>query len=214
MTHQQQDSSASTTDATVNKTTPTFTWTVADILICTVLGLVSGLVFWFYNGPGYAWWESFNAITPGLAGLAVGPWLFAGPLGGLVIRKPGAAIYCELVAACLSAALGNQWAIATLYSGFAQGLGAEIVLAIFLYRKFGLPVIALSGAAAGAGAWVLEFFRGNIAKGVEYNVVYFVSLLISGAVVAGVAVYFMVQALVQTGALDKVRAGRANQQRV
>ncbi|MBN9644826.1 ECF transporter S component [Corynebacterium mendelii] len=214
MTHTQDNTASTPADSAAPSSAPTFTWTVADILICTVLGLVCGLVFWLYNGPGGAWWEAFNAITPGLAGLTVGPWLFAGPLGGLVIRKPGAAIYCEVIAACLSAALGNQWGLPTVYSGIAQGLGAEIILAVFLYKRFGLPVAVLSGAGAGVGAWVLEFFRGNAAKGIEFNTVYLVSLIISGAVIAGVAVYFMVKALVQTGALDKVRAGRANRQRV
>lgn len=206
------DSSSPTPTSTTGKTS--YSWTVADILIATILGLVSGLVFWLYDGPGAAWWDSFNAITPGLAGLTVGPWLIAGTLGGIVIRKPGAALYCELIGACLEAALGSQWAIGTVYSGLAQGIGAEIVFAIFFYKRFGLGVVSLAGALAGAGAWVLEYFEYNTAKSFQFNATYFVTLLISGAVFAGILVFYIVRALVQTGALDKVRAGRANQQLV
>ena len=48
-------------------------------------------------------------ILPGLQGLLAGPWLVAGVLGALIIRKPGAALYTELVAAVISALVGNQW---------------------------------------------------------------------------------------------------------
>jgi ABC-type cobalt transport system, permease component len=54
---------------------------------------------------------------------AVGIWLLGGVLGGLIIRKPGAALAVELLAALVSAAVGNQWGITTLYSGLAQGIG-------------------------------------------------------------------------------------------
>ena len=58
---------------------------------------------------GYAWYEAMDALTPGLGGLATGIWLLGGILGGLVIRKPGAAVYVEVLAATVSAVLGSQW---------------------------------------------------------------------------------------------------------
>ncbi|AZA13201.1 ECF transporter S component [Corynebacterium choanae] len=206
-------SSSSAATPTVSRT-PALRWTVADILIATVLGIAAGLIFWVYNGPGYAWYEAFNAITPGLGGLATGPWLFAAVLGALAIRKPGAAIYCEVVAASVSAGLGNNWGIATLYSGIAQGIGAELIILAFLYRRFGLAVAALAGAGAGLGAWTLEFFMGNAAKTVQFNVTYLVCNLISGLLIAGVLTFFITRALVAAGALDRVRAGRDNTVRV
>lgn len=187
-----------------------YAWSVADILIATVLAVASGFVFVAYNGPGGALYEAVASVLPGLGGLAVGPWLFAGPLVGLIIRKPGAALFGEVIAASVSAAVGSQWGIGVLWSGIAQGLGAEIVLAIFIYRRWNLAVTALAGAGAGVGAWVLEFFQGNIAKSVEFNVTYFVTLIISGAVIAGLLVFVIVRALAATGSLDKVAAGRAN----
>ena len=62
----------------------------------------------------------------------------------MIIRKPGAALFVELVAGFVSMALGNQWGWETMYSALAQGLGAELVFAIFAYRRFGAIVAIVS----------------------------------------------------------------------
>ena len=132
-----------------------------------------------------------------------------GVVGGLVIRKPGAAIFVEVVAACVSAGIGNQWGIETVYSGLAQGLGAELIFAVFVYRKFGLITSVLAGMGSAVGAFVLELFiSGNAAKGMAYNTMYLGSLLVSGAVLAGGVGYFLVISLARTGALDRFAVGR------
>ncbi|MBU5655680.1 ECF transporter S component [Corynebacterium aurimucosum] len=184
-------------------------WRVVDIVVASVLGVACGFVFLGWNAVGYAWFEVMDAVTPGLGGFAAGIWLLGGVLGGLIIRKPGAAIYVELLAATVSAVLGSQWGIGTLYSGLAQGLGVEIVLAVFLYRKFGLGVSALAGVGAGWGAFVLELFTsGNLARSFEFKVIYFITLSVSGAILAGVLGFFVVKALAKTGALDRFAVGR------
>ena len=145
-------------------------WRVVDIVVASVLGVACGFVFLGWNAVGYAWFQAMDAITPGLGGIATGIWLIGGVLGGLIIRKPGAAIYVEVLAATVSAVLGSQWGIETLYSGLAQGLGVEIILAIFLYRKFGFGVSVLAGMAAGWGAFILELFlSGNLARSFEFQ---------------------------------------------
>ena len=115
----------------------------------------------------------------------------------------------EVLAATVSAVLGSQWGIETLYSGLAQGLGVEIILAIFLYRKFGFGVSVLAGMAAGWGAFILELFlSGNLARSFEFQMIYLVTLTISGAILAGALGFFVVKALAKTGALDRFAAGR------
>ena len=184
-------------------------WRVVDIVVASVLGVASGFVFLGWNAVGYAWFEAMDAVTPGLGGIATGIWLIGGVLGGLIIRKPGAAVYVEVLAATVSAVLGSQWGISTLYSGLAQGIGVEIILAIFLYRKFGLGVSILTGMAAGWGAFVLELFlSGNLARSFEFKIIYLSTLSVSGAILAGALGYFVVKALAKTGALDRFAAGR------
>lgn len=184
-------------------------WRVVDIVVASILGVACGLIFLLWNTVGYAWFMAMDSLTPGLGGLATGIWLLGGVIGGLVIRKPGAAIFVEVLAASVSAALGSQWGIETLYSGLAQGMGVEIVLAIFAYRNFKLPVAALSGIGAGIGAFILELFTSaNLAKALEFNLIYLSCLMVSGATLAGVLGYYLVRALARTGALDRFAVGR------
>lgn len=184
-------------------------WRVIDIIIASVLGVAVGLIFWVWNSFGYAWFTAMDTLTPGLGGLAAGTWLLGGVVGGLVIRKPGAALYVELLAAIVSALLGNQWGIGTIYSGIAQGLGAELIFLAFAYRRFTLPVAVLAGMGAAVGAFVLELFTSaNLAKSLAFNSIYLTCLLISGAVLAGVLGHWLVRALAGTGALDRFAVGR------
>ena len=184
-------------------------WRIVDIVVASVLGVACGFVFLVWNTVGYAWFEAMDALTPGLGGIATGIWLIGGVIGGLIIRKPGAALYVELLAAIVSAVLGSQWGPSTVYSGIAQGIGMEIVLAIFLYRRFGLGIAMLGGMAAGWGAFVLELFTsGNLGKTLQFNLIYLVTLSISGAVLAGAVGYVVVNALAKTGALDRFAVGR------
>ncbi len=190
-------------------------WRVVDMVTAAILGVACGLVFLVWNQIGGLGYSLFEAVTPGIGGLVTGIWLIGGTLGGLIIRKPGAALFVEVVAASVSAAIGSQWGISTLYSGIAQGLGVEIVLALFLYRRYDLLVATLSGAGAGVGAWILEFFFfGNAEKDVIFNVTYLVCLMISGALLAGMLSYALVRGLAKAGALDRFAAGREVRERV
>lgn len=184
-------------------------WRVVDILVAVVLGVACGLIFFVWNSVGYAWYEAMNALTPGFGGIATGIWFLGGILGGLIIRKPGAALFVELLAAIVSALMGNQWGIETLYSGFAQGLGAELIFLIFAYRRFGLINSISAGIGSAWGAFVLELVAfGNLAKGATFNLIYLGSLTVSGAIFAGVVGYVLTKALAATGALDRFAAGR------
>lgn len=186
-------------------------WRVVDIVVAAVLGVAIGLLFWGWNVVGGAWFGAADAVTPGLGGIAVGIWLIGGVIGGLVIRKPGAALVVEVVAAIVSMLIGNIWGVSTVLSGLVQGLGAELIFALFLYRRFGLGVAALAGVGAGVAAWVFELFYGsspNILKSLEFNTIYLVCVAVSGAILAGIVGWLLVRALAKTGALSRFAAGR------
>ncbi|MBN9154587.1 MAG: ECF transporter S component [Microbacterium sp.] len=188
-----------------------FRWRVVDIVVAAVIGVAIGLVFWGWNTIGYAWFTVMDGVTPGLGGIAVGIWLLGGVVGGLVIRKPGAALLVETVAAIVSMLIGNVWGVSTLFEGLVEGLGAELVFALFLYRNFRLPVAVLAGIGAGLGAWVFELFYGsspNILKSIEFNLIYLASIVVSAALLAGVLGWVLVRALASTGALNRFAAGR------
>ena len=186
-------------------------WRVIDIVVASVLAVASGLVFVLWNIASNPIGAPLGALVPGLNALAGGGWLFAGVLTGLVIRKPGAAFYGEVVAATLSALVGNQWGILTLESGLVQGLAAELIFALFMYRRWGLPVAALAGAAAGLAMAVNDLILWYPGSAAAFALVYTVAGIASGALVAGVLSWLVVRALARTGALSRFESGRQAQ---
>lgn len=204
----------------VSSSTPTtvtnrLRWRIVDIVVASVIGVASGLIFLAWN-VGYVGPSTLlEPLLPGLQGLLDGPWLFAGVLGALVIRKPGAAIYTELLAAVVSALVGNQWGgFLTLEAGFVQGLGAEIIFLIFAYRVWTLPVAILAGAGAALAGGINNLILWYAGADVTFTIVYLISTVISGAVIAGLLSWLLVRALAATGALDAFPAGREVRQRV
>lgn len=185
----------------------TTTWRVVDIVVASVIAAACSVVFiaWnvAYQGPS----TLLTPLLPGLQGLVNGPWLFAGVLAGLVVRRPGAAIYAELVAAVIEALVGNQWGVTTLISGAVQGLGAEVVFAALLYRRFGPGVAFLAGAGAGLGETVVDLLLYYPGSKPVFVVIYALSTMLSGAVF-GFLSWLLVRALARTGALSRFAAGR------
>ena len=139
-----------TTDRTTGTTTATRStrWRPVDIVVASVLGVAGGVLLIAWNAV-YNPIDAALSVYPPASALVGGVWLLPGVLGGLVVRRPGAAIYVELVAAVLSALAGSQWGLSVVWYGLAQGLGAEVVYAAVRYRRWSLPVVLAAGAASG-----------------------------------------------------------------
>lgn len=205
----------SSTPASTSVATPgRFRWRVVDIVVASVIAVACAAIFLLWN-IGYAGPSTIlTPILPGLQGLLAGPWLIAGVLGALIIRKPGAAIYTETVAAVISALVGNQWGPLTIVSGVVQGLGAELVFLLFAYAVWRLPVAMLAGAGAGLACGINDRILWYPAADTAFTVIYIVSTTASGAVIAGAGAWFIARGLAATGALSRFAAGREVSRRV
>ena len=183
-------------------------WRTIDIVVASVIAVAFGVIFWAW---GLVWsaTEGAFAFFPPAQTLIYGVWLMPAVLGGLVIRKPGAALYCETVAAIISALLGSQWAGTVIPQGIVQGLGAELAFAAFRYRSFKLPTAVLAGALTGLSAALFDFFVWNAAYDLtSYRLPYALLTIVSSTVIAGVGGWLLTRALAGTGVLDRFPAGR------
>jgi len=185
-----------------------FTWRVVDIVVAAVLGVAVGLVFFAWNFVGDFAGDALKLVFPPLKGLMGGMWLLGGVLGGLVIRKPGAAILVELVAALVPALIGNVWGTYVLISGALQGLGAELVFAVFLYRVWKLPVAMLAGVGAACLEWIYEIVTWYAGWQPLFKILYLPVLALSGAVLAGWLGWLIQRGLARTGVLSRFESGR------
>ena len=186
-----------------------FRWRVVDIIVAAVIGVAFGVVFYgwdlFYSIPT----KPLELLLPGTQALLYGVWLVPAVLGALVVRKPGAALFTELVAATLEALLGAQWGgFQTILQGIVQGLGAELIFAILLYSSWRLWAAILAGAASGASMAVNDFLNTYAGATLAFKASYGISAIVSGAIIAGVGSWLLVRALARTGALSRFASGR------
>lgn len=184
------------------------TWRTVDIVVAAVVAAAFGVVFWAW---GFVWTASGPAFTafPPLQYLISGVWLMPAVLVPLIVRRPGAALFAEIVAASASALLGSVWGLDTLLSGFVQGAAAELVFAFTLYRLWTLPVAVAAGLAAGVGEWLHDIPLYWPATAPEFQLAIGIFMLVSGALIAGLGSWILVRALAQTGVLQPFAAGRS-----
>jgi len=186
------------------------TWRTVDIVVTAALAVAFGVVFWAWNGVWEATKPVFTAVTPAQY-IISGVWLIPAVLGGLIIRKPGAALFTELVAATVSAILGSIWGLDTLLSGAIQGAAAEFVFGATLYSRWSLGVAIAASIAAAAGEWIhdMPFYYATLDLGQQLVIGVF--MVLSAVIIAGVGSWLLMRSLVQTGVLAQFSAGRSQQ---
>ena len=185
-------------------------WRVVDIIVAAVLGVAIGVVFRGWDLVYAPVTKPLELALPGSQSALYGIWLVAGVLGGLVIRKPGAALFTEIVAAAVEALLGASWGgWMTILSGVIQGAGAELVFLIFLYSSWRVWVAILAGSVSGIGMAANDILNYYAKSGAAFQVVYVIGSVVSGAVIAGLGSWYLVRALARTGALSRFASGRA-----
>jgi energy-coupling factor transport system permease protein len=183
-------------------------WRTVDLLTLAFLGAAFGIAYWGWDS---AYSVPSNAISAGfapLAGLVTGPWFMAGVVGGLVIRRPGAAFLCEVVAALVSMLPGTQWGFSTLLAGIFQGAGAEIAFAVLGYGAFGLGAAVLAGTLSAPIEIVYEWSVYYADWSFVYKLAYLAITMVSGALIAGVGGWALTRALAVAGALDAFPPGQ------
>ncbi len=185
-------------------------WRTVDIVVTAAIAVAFGVVFWAWNALWAATGPAFAAVPPA-QNILYGTWLAAGVVAGLVVQKPGAALFAELVAASVSLILGSQWGLDAALSGLFQGAGAELGFALFRYRRFDLIAAALAAALAAVGAWIHDTPLYYAELPLVDQLVIGAFMLVSAVIIAGIGSAWLVRALVQTGVLAQFPSGRTQQ---
>lgn len=183
-------------------------WRVVDLVVLAVLAAACGVIFWAWSAVVYPISETATVAYPPAGGLLVGGWLLAGPLAALIIRRPGAALACELLAACFQGLLGTTFGLTVVASGLIQGAAAEAVFAATGYRRFGPGTAAIAGLVTGAVGTASECLLYYYEWPPAHQLVYIVLGAVSGTVIAGLAMWAVVRALRGTGVLSGLASGR------
>lgn len=176
-------------------------WRTRDIVVAAIIGVAFGVVFWAWG----AMWSGFDALfvfAPPAKDLLYAVWLVPAVLAPLIVRKPGAALFAEMVAAGVSTLIGSQWGPDTLLSGFVQGAAAELVFAFLLYRSWSFPVLAVAAVASAAGAWIHDWALYYADASLEVQLVRGLMMAISAVVIVAGGSVALARALRQAGVLE------------
>jgi energy-coupling factor transport system substrate-specific component len=181
---------------------PDTTWRTRDIVVAAVIGVAFGVVFWVWN----LLWNALAPVsgaTPLPNFILYGVWLMPAVLAPLIIRKPGAAVFAEMVAAAVSAFLpGNVWGPDVLLSGLVQGAAAEVVFAMTLYRTWTLPVLGIAAIASAAAAWIHDWVIWYPDTATDVQVLRGIVMAISAVVIVGGGSFALARALRRAGVLQ------------
>jgi energy-coupling factor transport system substrate-specific component len=191
-----------TIGATAPTAYPDTHWRTRDIVVAAVIGVAFGVVFWVW---GIVWegpFAAINAVAPPLRDLFYAVWLIPAVLAPLIIRKPGAALFAEMVAAGVSALLGSLWGVDTLLSGFVQGAAAELVFAFTLYRIWTFPVLAAAALASALAAWIHDWVVYYQAFDPVVQIARGIAMAISAVVIVAGGSVALHRALKQAGVLE------------
>jgi energy-coupling factor transport system permease protein len=145
--------------------------------------------------------------------VVMGFWFIVSIIAAAIIRKPGAALFSEVLAAVVQVMLGSPAGLLLLLTGLVQGAGAEAVFAATRWRKYTLPVLMAAGVGAAVFSFVYTWIRFDYgALAPALLLVMFALRCASGALLGGLLGHVIVEALYKTGVLSGLPIDHAKRQ--
>ncbi|HEX8599877.1 MAG TPA: ECF transporter S component [Chloroflexia bacterium] len=180
-------------------------WQTRDILL---LALVAAAF-----GPLFVQWQTIYAGLSGLLrqwnDIAQGFWFLPAILVPYIIRRPGAALFAETLAASVAVLAGSPYGIVgSAVAGLVQGMGAEVIFMLTGWRRYNWPTLALAGTASAITGFVYQwpiYYPGLDPTLLAIMALSFVIGVLLLAVIPG---KLLGDALLATGVLDRFQIGR------
>ncbi|MBB6450297.1 energy-coupling factor transport system substrate-specific component [Geomicrobium halophilum] len=189
---------------------PTKKLQLRDIIVMSAISIVFGIL--------YLVWIFAAGLLSGVLGpmggaLLSGLWIMACIVCAYIIRKPGVAFMGEMIAAFTEVLIGSVSAGSVLLLGFTQGIGCEIVFALFLWRRYWLPILMLAGMGGTTANFVTSYFISGYSQLAPGLLVAMLGvMLVSGALAAWLS-KGIADKLAQTGVLNSFALGREKLQK-
>lgn len=128
--------------ATIRRVHGVGSYTLSDLILVIGLGLLGGLVNSVASSIFHQHFRLWGAQVPYAAIFVLAP-----VIAMLLVRKPGVAFAAALIYGIVQAALKVD--SSQMVFGILEGLGAEMVFALFRYRRFDALSAFLAGGIGG-----------------------------------------------------------------
>ena len=185
-------------------------WELRDVIMMAILGIVFAAVYLAIFQGGLA---LSTALTPlGLSAfgfeIIYGVWFMAATLAAYIIRKPGVALITEVLASVVELLMGNSGGLTVVLTGVIQGAGAELIFALFRYKKWDFVSMSLAGILSAVFIFCYELYYLNyIALAPTLLVSQLAVRFISAIVFSGVICKLAGDGLAMTGVLKSYALG-------
>jgi len=177
-----------------------YAWRTRDIIMVATVGVIFGYLFTFWN----MLWDALKPLFlffPPARHIIYGFWLIPAVLATYIVRKPGAGLFAEFIAAFVSLPVA-KWGLDVLISGLVQGIGSEIIFGITLWKNYKIPVLMLAGAASAFAAWIHDWIMWYGGTEPRLLGAMLVFIIISGVFLTGLGSKYIGDSLNATGVLS------------
>lgn len=180
-------------------------WQTRDLLLTAVVAAVFGVLFSLWTGV----YAAFGAILGPWNDLVGGLWWVPAILIPYIIRKPGAALVGETLAAFVSFLAGSPYGIiGAVIAGIVQGMGAEVVFMLTGWRSFNLLTLIAAGIAAATTGFVYLWPIYYVGYTTTALLITYAAYVIGVVLFASIGSKLLGDALLATGVLDRFAIGR------
>jgi len=182
-----------------------YAWQLKDVILASLISVLFAVVC-------FATVHSvIFAITPlvapfGFGDIAIefvfGIFFFSAIFSAYIMQKPGVAVIVGTMTGLIQVLMGSAFAGTVVVSAFVQGLGAEVIFALFRYKRWNLLTILLAAVSMTVFSFVLAWYRGLwVDLDFGFVATRFVIRLISALVISGVVSKFLADRLARAGVL-------------
>lgn len=177
-------------------------WTLRDVIFLAMIAIFFGIIYQVWSYAYYA--LAATPLKPFANDLTIGVWIMAGPLAGVLLKKPGAGLIGEWLASTVEMLLFSSWGAADLITGFTQGLGAELGFATTGYKNWSKLGLCFSTLWSTVITFIWDWFQTGY-RDYQFSllVILLVIRLVSIGFFAGVLVNWIAKLVDQTGLMKK-----------
>lgn len=174
--------------------------TLQEWITAAVIAAALGVAYW-------AWTLVYEFTKPflkpfGLKYLTSGLWILGSVFLSDLIRKPGIALFASIVAAFVESII-TQWGMSAVIYGVIQGLGAELVFALFAYKNWSLPTLSLAAAVSALFSYTYDYLTNEYASlSMGLNALQAISFIVSAVILGAFLSRYLANRLLKTGLLD------------
>ena len=185
-------------------------WSTRDLLITAIISIAFAVIL---LGVAYLFILFIRPLGLLAQTLGQGIWFIPAIFMGYILRRPGAVIVSQLMMRIILVPI-SPYGWMELVGAFVVGVPIELVFWATRYRHYRLPVLMLTGIAAGSLRTVVAWVPYGLSELTsEFQITVIVLTIVSGAL-AGWLAKLLADAIAKTGVLSGYAVGQEHQEEV